>query len=101
MAKYKFTDKNHSEGGVLSCIMGLASIVVLGGAVYISFNNNGEASAIVGDMALASFLLSFFGLVIGLVSYKEQDKYYLFSHIGSLCCGIMAILLVLIFLMGM
>jgi len=101
MAKYKFSDKNHAEGGVLSCFMGVTSTLVMGLAVYVSYKSNGEAGAIVGNMALASFLLSFFGMIIGLLSYKEQEKYYVFSHIGSVLCGIVTIFMIMVFIMGM
>lgn len=101
MAKYKFTNKNHAEGGVVSCIMGFFALVVLGAAVYLSYVRAGNAGQIVGNMALASFLLSFFGLVIGLLSYKEQDKYYIYSHIGSTFCGIFTIFMIAVLAMGL
>lgn len=100
MAKYKFTNKNHAEGGVVSCIMGFFALVILCLAIYLSYEKAGNAGQIVGNMAIASFLLSFFGTVIGLLSYKEQEKYYIFSHIGSTFCGIFTIFMIAVFAMG-
>ena len=101
MTKYKFTDKNHAEGGVVSCIMGIGALLALIVAVYLSYKRQGSAGQVVGNLALASFLLSFFGTVIGLLSYKEQDKYYIFSHIGSLFCGTFTIFMAAVFAMGL
>lgn len=100
MAKYKFTNKNHAEGGVVSCIMGLFALILLLFAVYVSYRKAGEAGRVVGNLALASLLLSLFGTVIGLLSYKEQDKYYVFSHIGSTFCGIFTIFMIAVMAMG-
>ena len=101
MTRYKFTDKNHAEGGIVSCVMGIGALFLLALAIYLSYKRQGEAGEIVGNLALASFLLSFFGSVIGLLSYKEQDKYYIFSHIGSLFCGIFTIFMIAVFAMGL
>lgn len=81
--------------------MGVGALAILLSAIYLSYERAGEASQTVGNLALASFLLSFFGTVIGLLSYKEQDKYYIFSHIGSTFCGILTIFLIAVFAMGL
>ena len=38
--------------------------------------------------------------VIGLLSFKEEDKFYTFSRAGSLMCGIFAIFMVAVLMMG-
>ncbi len=101
MTKYKFSNKNHAEGGIVSCLMGLGALAGIILAVYLSYKRQGAAGELVGNLALASFLLSFFGTVIGLLSYKEQDKYYIFSHIGSTFCGIFTIFMIAVFAMGL
>jgi len=45
-------------------------------------------------------MLSVIGLVIGLLSFKEEDKFYTFSRAGSLMCGIFAIFMVAVLMMG-
>ena len=100
-SKLKFTDKNHTVGGVLSTIMGIASIVCYVYAVYLSFKSRGEGGAFVGGMALLLMVLSVFGLIIGFLSYREKEKYYLFSFIGTLLCGIMTIFMIAIYMTGL
>ena len=53
-----------------------------------------------GSLGLLSFMLSVIGLVIGLLSFKEEDKFYTFSRAGSLMCGIFAIFMVAVLMMG-
>ncbi len=37
---------------------------------------------------------------MGILSYKESDRYYTFSFIGALFNGIMAIILIMLFVVG-
>ena len=98
--KYKFSDKSQSLGGVISTIMGLASIACLLWAIFISFKASGHAGMQVGTLGLMSLILSAIGTIIGLLSFKEADKFYTFPKVGSIMCGIMTVAMIFIFLMG-
>lgn len=78
----------------------LASLVSFGYGIYIAFQAKGNAGLEVGSLGLLSFMLSVIGLVIGLLSFKEEDKFYTFSRAGSLMCGIFAIFMVAVLMMG-
>ncbi len=54
----------------------------------------------VGSFALSALAVAFFGCVMGILSYKESDRYYTFSFIGALFNGIMAIILIMLFVVG-
>ncbi len=97
---YKFTDKKHTIGGVMSTTMGILAIIALIVAIVISYKNEGRAGIVVGNIAFFSLMLSFFGTIIGLLSFKEQDKYYYFSYAGSLGCGILTIFYIGIIMIG-
>ena len=98
--KYKFSDKNQSLGGTISTIMGIASLAFISYGITISFRANGHAGIQLGSIALLSIMLSAFGCIIGLISFKEEDKFYLMSKIGSLLCGMITIFMLAVFLMG-
>lgn len=98
--KYKFSDKQQSLGGILSTVMGVAALIILIYGVYISFRLNGQAGIIVGSLGLCSLLLSAVGCGIGLFSFKEEDKFYFMSKVGSLLCGILFIFMLAVLLMG-
>ena len=94
--KYKFSDKRQSLGGIISTIMGLLALASLIYGVYLSYKAEGYA----GSLGLLSLLFSIIGSVIGLLSFKEDDKFYTLSKVGSLLCGILAVFMAAVFLMG-
>lgn len=102
MAKHrnKFSDRRHSVGGVISSVMALASLSAFGYAVYRSYLARGEGDTLVGTYGLISLMLAFFGLITGLMSYREPDRYHTFSLIGSVACGIMTVLMVMMYFVG-
>lgn len=100
LKKYKFSDKNQTLGGTISTLLGLTSFALLAYGVYISFKAKGNAGAELGSIGLCSAMLALFGCVIGLISFKEPDKFYLLSKIGSLLCGILTVFMVAVMLMG-
>ena len=85
--KYKFSDKRQSLGGIISTIMGLLALASLIYGIYISFKAEGYAGLKVGSL--------------GLLSFKEDDKFYTLSKVGSMLCGILAVFMVAVFLMGL
>ena len=54
----------------------------------------------VGALGLAAFLFDVGGLAIGLLSFKESDKYYRTSIAGSMMCGIIFVFMLGIIMMG-
>lgn len=99
--KYKFSDKSQTLGGTISTLMGLLALASFMYGVYISFMAKGEAGLKVGSLALLSLMLSAIGTVIGLISFKEDDKFYTLSRVGALLCGILTVFMVSVFLMGL
>lgn len=98
--KYKFSNKKHSVGGVISTVMAVAAAVLFGRAVVISFEARGEGGMEVGSYALSALAVAFFGCIMGILSYKESERYYTFSFIGALFNGILAIILIMLFVVG-
>lgn len=98
--KYKFSDKSQTLGGTLSAFMGAGSLVCLFYGIYVSFSADGNGGVIVGTLGILAFILSLTGMILGLMSFREQDKFYMLSKVGSLLCGIICIVMLAIFLMG-
>ena len=98
--KYKFSDKTQALGGILSTIGAIASIASFGYGVYLSFKAQGNAGLEAGSFGMLSFMLAVIGLRIGLLSFKEDNKFYTTSKVGSLLCGIMAVFMISVFFMG-
>lgn len=100
MEKVKFSDRTISVGGVVSIFLGVAAIIFAIAGVVCSFKFEGEGPLIVGALGLASFLFDAGGLAIGLLSFKESDKYYKTSIVGSMMCGIYLVFIMGVYLMG-
>ena len=99
--KYKFSDKNETLGGTISTILGMISLCLLLYGLSISFRANGDAGVSLGSIGLSSAVLAIFGCAIGLISFKEEDKFYLLSKIGSMLCGILSVFMLSVLLMGL
>ena len=96
----KFTDKSHAVNGIVSTILGGVSILFMLALVIVSYIRKGNAGIYVGSIGLTAFLISIVGLIRGIKSFKERERYYLFSKIGSLLNAIIVFLWVAIYLVG-
>lgn len=82
LSKYKFTNKRHSMKalmGVILALIGLVSVLI---CIVLSFKNGGQASPTFGAVALLSMVMAFVGLILGIISRTEPDRYYFFSDLG-------------------
>lgn len=98
--KLRFSYKEYTIGGVLSSVLAVASLLSLGYSIWLSFAARGEGSMQVGAYGLLALVLSFFGLIFGLLSYKEQDKRYGISFFGTFTNGVIIVMLILFILVG-
>lgn len=98
--KLRFSYKEYTMGGVLSSALAVISLFVLGHSIMLSFKARGEGTMQVGAYGLLSLVLSIFGLIIGILSYKEQDKRYGTSFFGTFTNGIIIVMLLLFILVG-
>jgi len=99
--RYKFSDKSQTLGGVISTLMGIASLCCLFYGVYVSFKKSGAAGLEVGGFGMLAMMLAVIGTIMGLLSFKEDNKFYTLSKIGSLMCGILSIFMIAVLLMGL
>ncbi|MDD3369428.1 MAG: DUF6142 family protein [Lachnospiraceae bacterium] len=79
---YIFTNKKHSEKSIMSTILGLIAVISPVVAVFFSFEVAGEARFQYGLAVFFSMLFALAGLVLGIMSRMEKDKFYLFSYVG-------------------
>lgn len=80
--KFIYTNKDHPPKAIMSTILGLISMISLFYAVYFTFANKGTALLRYGAVGLLITILSFVGLILGILSKSEPDRFYLFSYIG-------------------
>ena len=81
---YIFTNKQHTEKGIMSTILGCLSCVTMGAAIYLSYLNKGVPSVRYGTAALLAVIFMVVGLGLGIWSTIEKEKFRLFTVIGIL-----------------
>lgn len=100
IAGYKFSNKHHSGKGICSTGFGTASLVLLIVLILIASKSHGEGSIYLGSVGLVSMVFSLIGLVIGIISFFEPEKYKLFSKIGAVFNLVVLLIWVSIFMIG-
>lgn len=79
---YMFTNKQHTQKGIMSTILGVISLATLAYAVVMSYLRAGDIPRQYGAAAMLVMIFAFVGIVLGAVSKTERDKFYLFSYLG-------------------
>jgi len=79
---YKFTNKKHPPRAIASTILGLISLFGMGGAIYKSFLAHGVTKPGYGLTGLLAVIFSIIGIVLGVLSLKENDSFHVFGWGG-------------------
>ena len=75
---YKFTNRIHPKRAIMGTILGIISLVSLFLAIYLSYANGGNNPGSAGMTGLLITLFSIVGLVLGIITIMERDRYHLF-----------------------
>lgn len=97
---YKFTIKRHTEKGIVSTVFSLLSLVGLVATSAVSYRMKGNAGIYIGTIGLSAMVFAGIGLIMGLLSFRERERYYLFSRVGSLLSFFTLLLWVFIYVLG-
>ena len=95
-----FSGKRHTKLGISSAIIG---IVVILGFIIISLVSGlagGKGGYVLGILGISLFLLAVIGFVLSYKALKKKDIFYRFPIIGAISNGIMMIVLLVIYLLG-
>ena len=98
---YTYYETQYSGIGMASTIMGFLSValfVVVAGASVIQKGNAGDW---VGAVGFTGFAMALAGVIIGLRSFRDRCRSYLFCKLGSIICGLMFAVWFLIFCRGL
>lgn len=81
---YMFTDKSNPQRGIMSTILGILSDGAIGLTVFSSFMNQGVMNPRHGMTIIMSLIFGIVGLVLGILSRMEEDKFYFFPVLGMI-----------------
>lgn len=99
--KIKFKSRSLSKRGIFSMATGLTAIVIFIALSIYSAGLRGEADLRAGAGAMAGFIISIFGFIWAYKSFKERDIYYWPSIVGILSNGIMFLVYMILYAIGM
>ena len=77
-----FTNKKHTEKGIMSTILGVLANITLGLAIYYSYLGGGVSSERYAAAAFLAVIFMAVGLGLGLWSTTETEKFRLFTVVG-------------------
>ena len=97
---YSFAEKKNSVNGIIATIMGTISLVFLLAMIYTSYYMRGDAGLYAGAVGVCGIVFALVGFVLGIVSFSEKNIKYKYPKIGSVLCGIVFVIWLSLYLIG-
>lgn len=94
---YMFTSKQHTQKGIMATILGVISLVTLAYTIIMSYLKAGNVPRQYGAAVMLVMIFAFVGIILGVVSKTERDKFYLFSYLG-IVLNVLALLVISVIL---
>ena len=98
--KYKFAKKEYAQKGILSTILAGVTLVLFVIAAFLSFCFRGAAGVFVGGIALMAMLLSVYGFYMGMSGFSEKKCSHVFCISGAIANGVLMVIWLALFLIG-
>lgn len=95
-----FSGRRHTKMGIISTIIGIVVILGFLTISMISGLQQGKGGLLLGILGIVLFILSIVGFILSYKSFKKKDIFYRFPVIGAILNGIMTILLMSIYILG-
>ena len=81
-SSFMFTTKEHTLKGIMATILGVISLVTIGYVILDSYRKAGAIPLEYGAAAFLTMIFAFVGIILGVISKSEGDKFYFFSYLG-------------------
>lgn len=79
---YIFTNRKHSERAIMSTILGVISNGSLAIVIYLAYLSGGNAPISYGLTGLLAVIFSLIGLILGVLTAQEKERFKLFPILG-------------------
>ena len=99
--RYRFEYRSRYGRGIVSTVTSAVSIVIFLSAAFISMVMAGKAPQWIGALGFSGFVMGFYGMIVGLGSFRERNESYTLSKAGTLMGGAMVAVWFIIFCIGM
>lgn len=96
-----FSGRSHSRLGIWSAIIGFLVLIIFVTISIVSSTSHGNGGFYLGFIGVLLIGLASFGFYLSYKSFKEKDIFYRFPIIGSGINGIMIIVLLILYILGL
>lgn len=97
---YSFAEKKNSANGIIATIMGGISLAFLLAMIYASYYMRGDAGIYAGAFGVCGLIFAFAGFVVGIISFSEKNIKYKYPKIGSVMSGVVFVIWLALYLIG-
>jgi hypothetical protein len=98
--RYAFVKKKEAEEGKWSVSLAVMSLLLFAAAVTAEYFLPESCGFLVGGISIFAMMLSVYGFIMGLRSFSEEECMHRTSMTGSICCGILMVAWLVLYLMG-
>lgn len=98
--RYAFVRKKEAKKGKLSIGLTISSLLLFAAAITVSFLIPEQYAFVTGGISLFAMLLSVYGFIMGLSSFSEENRMHRTSMIGSISNGIIVVMWLGLYLLG-
>lgn len=81
---YMFTNRKHPKRAVMATILGCISLLSLAAVIYLSYSTQGAGYGSTGMTGILITVFSLTGLVLGILTVMEKERYLFFPVMGIL-----------------
>jgi len=96
-----FSGRRHTKTGIISTIIGVMVVLGFIAICIISGVAGGKGDLILGVVGILLFGLAVFGFVLSYKAFKKKDIFFQFPIIGATLNGIMSLLLLILYIVGL
>ena len=97
---YKFTNKKHPPKAIIALILGTISLIGLCIVIYLTFAAAGVTKHGYGLTGLLAVIYSLVGLILGILSFRDRDSFYVLSWAGTILNAVVLLMVGFIFSLG-
>ena len=70
---FMFTTKHQSENGIISCVIGIVSLLAMISCIAYAFAHGGDVPAKLGAVGMFAALGDLIGIIAAIISLRERD----------------------------
>lgn len=90
--------RKYTSGGRKASLIALGDVLFIMLTIGISIVKKGNAGIYVGIMMLLALAIAIFGFIVGLNSFKEENKFLRFSYLGTIANAVIWIGILMMYL---